>query len=145
MQTIMSVKLMSIEESLSSDGELICKGRLQFSHIKRELGEAKEIKDELPFRCKGEPAMGIKGSGIGGSGVAQGFIDSKIVQKEGFKDKEVCFVIRNWMPIGIIEPNPFDVADAELAARDETETTAAVTVASPEDAPRPAAVNKFAF
>lgn len=141
MQSLMSVKVMSIESGLSADGELVCKGRLQFSHIKRELGEPKEIKDELPFRCKGEPAMGIKMSNIGGSGVAQGYIDSKIVQKDGFKDKEVCFVIRNWMPFGVIEPNPFDVADSELAAR-ETETEP-VAAANPEDAPRPA--NKFAF
>jgi hypothetical protein len=51
-----------------------------------------------------------------------------------YKDKIPTLVIRKWVTTSIMLPNPFDVADAELAASRAT---------NPEDAPRLA--NTFAF
>lgn len=124
---------MSIEEKLSEDGELICNGRFQFITVE-EKGDREEKQDETAFRCKGAPAMAIKESGVGGTGVCQGYIDLKLVQKEEYKDKIPTLVIRKWVTTSIMLPNPFDVADAELAASRAT---------NPEDAPRLA--NTFAF
>lgn len=132
-QTFMTGTIMFIEEKLSDDGQLVCNGRFQF--VAADAGaDREEIKDEFVFRCKGLPAMAIKECGIGGTGVCQGYIDLKLVQKEGYKDKIPTLVIRNWVSTSVMSPDPFEIADAEMAARD---------AANPENAPRPK--QAFAF
>ena len=129
----MSGTILSIEEKTSEDEELICHGIFQFVSLEAK-GDKEEVRDELAFRCKGKPAMAIKESGIGGTGIAQGFTDLKLIQMEGYKEKIPTFVIRVWNTSNIMSASPFDVADAEI---EELEG------ADPEDAPRPKST--FAF
>lgn len=132
-QTFLSGTIISIEEKVSEDGQPIVHGRYQF--ITSEAREGKEeIRDELEFRCKGAPAIAIRESGVGGTGVAQGYLDMKLVQMEGYKEKIPTLVVRAWDSTSIMTPNPFDEADAQLAQIEE---------ANPEEAPRPALTYAF--
>lgn len=136
-QTHMTGTIMAIEEKLSDDGLLICHGRFQFVSVEAQKNR-EEVKDEFAFRCKGLPAMAVKECGIGTTGVGQGYIDLLLVQMEGYKDKIPTFVIRNWVSTSVMTPDPFELADAELAKM--CESSAGI---NPENAPRPQ--EAFAF
>ncbi|NJN07500.1 MAG: hypothetical protein HC815_05735 [Richelia sp. RM1_1_1] len=137
-QTFLSGTISTIEEGVSEDGQLVCKG--QFKFVSSEARENREeVRDELAFRCKGAPAMAIKESGVGATGVAQGYIDLQLVQMGDYKEKIPTLVVRVWDSTSIIQPNPFDEADAQLAQIQAEEAAAE----NPENAARP---NKtFAF
>lgn len=136
MQSFLSGTISTIEERISEDGQLICQGQFQF--VQTEAKEdRKELRDELAFRCKGTPAMAIKESGIGATGVAQGYIDLELVQMESYKEKIPTLVIRVWDSTSIIQPNPFDEADTQLAHMQEEVANIQ------ENAPRPE--KTFAF
>lgn len=136
-QTFISGTILSIQEGMSEDEQLICHGTFQFVSLEAKA-DREEIKDELEFRCKGTPAIAIKESGIGGTGVAQGYMDLKLIQMEGYKEKIPALVIRTWVSTNIMTPNPFDIADAQLA-----EIQAAKAIENPENVSRPKTT--FAF
>lgn len=138
LQTFLSGTILSIEEKVSEDGQPIVHGRYQFI-ASEARGDKEEIRDELEFRCKGAPAVAIKETGIGGTGVAQGYLDMKLVQMEGYREKIPTLVIRVWDSTSIITPNPFDEADAQLAQMEAV----AKTSYNPENAPRPAPTYSF--
>lgn len=133
MYSFMSGTILSIEEKTAQDGQLICHGTFQFVSLEAR-GDKEEVRDELAYRCKGKPAMAIKESGMGGTGVAQGYTDLILVQMQGYKEKIPTFVIRAWKSSSIISPSPFDIADAEIEELEK---------ADPENAPRPKST--FAF
>lgn len=92
---------MFFSEEKHPDGEIILRGRYQFTSAEATANKPAQ-KAEVLFRCKGKPAEEIKQSGIHSTGVAEGYIDHKIVHKEvrnlTFTEKQACFVIRNWEP-----------------------------------------------
>lgn len=141
-----SATILSVSESITKDGQLICKGKVRFTSAK-ETANRKEVTDEMDYRCKGAPAVEVKESGIGGTGVGIGYLDQKLVEYDGYKEMEVCLVIRNWHKTSIMMPTVFDSVEAQLQqATDNTisvGSTEEVSSSNPEDAPRPA--ETFAF
>lgn len=140
--TDLSGSILSIDvDKLSEDGQQIIHGRYQF--VSSEAREGKEeIKDEVEFRCKGKSAEEIKKSGLGSSGLAQGYWDFIIKDKGEYKEATATLVIRVWHSTAILEPNPFDEADAMLAQMEE-DYSPEEEAYNPEEAPQPQETYRF--
>lgn len=150
---------MFFSEETHADGELIVRGRYQFTSAPASKGKPAQ-KDEVPFKCKGRPALEIKASGMHSTGVAEGYVHVKpetiTVKGQTFKEKRPTFVIRNWYTSSDpFTPTVFDevIVDGDEAASDEevlaqSDTSSDVDeefngAYNPEQAPRPAVSFSF--
>lgn len=150
---------MVFSEETHADGELILRGRYQFTSAPASKGKPAQ-KDEVPFRCKGRPALEIKASGMHSAGVAEGYVDIKpeaiTVKGQTFKEKRPTFVIRNWYTSSdLFTPTVFDevivfdevAVDGDEEALDKEVLAQSDTLSdideefngayNPEQAPRP--------
>lgn len=153
--TSLSGKIMFFSEETHADGELILRGRYQFTSAAASKGKPAQ-KDEVAFKCKGKPASEMKASGMHSTGVAEGYVDIKpetvTVKGQTLKEKRPTFVIRNWHNTSsdLFSPTVFDevvIVDEDEAAIDEDMLAQSNTTSdideefngayNPEQAPRP--------
>ncbi|OKH47653.1 hypothetical protein NIES2101_23320 [Calothrix sp. HK-06] len=163
--TALSGKITFFSEETHQDGDLILRGKYQFTSVPASKGKPAQ-KDEVAFKCKGRPAEEIKASGMHSTGVAEGYVDIKIeirtVKDVTFKDKVPTFVIRNWCASSsnLFSPTVFDEEiivdeDSEIAEDNEASEIAQNSdtlvneeeefdgAYNPEQAPRPAVSFSF--
>ena len=97
-ETNATVVIKSVNESHDSLGSLITYGIAEFSY----RGKDGAVIDEISYRAKGIPAVDIKCSGGNSQGIATGYIDLQVNEREGYKEKVASLVIRGFISTGKI-------------------------------------------
>ncbi len=95
-ETNTTVVIKSVNESHDKEGSLITYGIAEFSY----RGKDGVAIDEISYRAKGTPAVDIKGNGENPQGIATGYIDLQVNEREGYKEKVATLVIRGFIPTG---------------------------------------------
>jgi hypothetical protein len=95
-ETNTTVVIKSVNETHDKEGSLITYGIAEFSY----RGKDGVVIDEISYRAKGTPAVEIKGSGENPQGVATGYINLQVNEREGYKEKVATLVIRGFIPTG---------------------------------------------
>ena len=119
-----SVIIKSLNESHDKEGSLICYGLAEFCY----RGKDGLVVDEIPYRCKGTPALDIRSSGEYSQGIANGYIDLQTSERDTYKEKVASLVIRGFMGIGkplqeVVQPEKVETPDfaQEILNEDDEE------------------------
>lgn len=84
----------TINEQHDTEGMKICNGVASIQTYSKDGW----VTEQINYRCRGAGAVQVSAAGTGAQGIAIGYVDFIIVNKDTYKEKIPCLVIDTFIP-----------------------------------------------